>query len=198
MNKKRMNLIKSEKGSTTSIVMITIFFLVVVLMGSFVMNSIIQRSQIQQTDEIRKTYQEDVDNMDEIYAAQGQSSDYIANQPGSNTLSIPTSFSAGDTLTLNTTGTRNTGSIIRLTIPTKMTIQIEAWGAGGSVGNTYSSVTQPAGKGAYLKTNDITIEAGTELLILIGQKGDISPAAYNGDGSGRWWRWWNIYIQNRI
>lgn len=178
INKKN---IKTEKGSTTSMVIFTIFFLIVALMGSFIMNSVIRKSQLEQTDEIRKTYELDADK---IYSEKTGSSNkvYIANAPGSNVLSLPSTIKAGESIIFNNTGTRNTGSIIRFTVPTQMNIQLEGWGAAGSNGNTYTAITQPGGKGAYIKSEEISVDAGTELLILVGQKGDINPAAYAGDG----------------
>lgn len=127
---------------------------------------------------------------------QRPSTDYVVNTSGSNVLTLPTDVASGDTITINNTGVRQSGTYVRYTIPTDVLVQIEAWGAGGSVGNMYSSVTQPGGKGAYLKSADITLAAGTELLILVGQKGDINPAAYNGDGSGRRRRRRNLYMSN--
>lgn len=184
MNKIKKSNIKTEKGSTTSIVIFTIFFLIVALMGSFIMNSVIRKSQLEQTDEIRKTYELDAD---EVYNEQTDSSNkqYIANEPGSSTLDLPTTIKTGESIVFNHTSTRNTGSIIRFTIPNQTNIQIEGWGAAGSVGNAYTSPAVIGGKGAYIKTDEISIEAGTELLILVGQKGELDPLSYAGDGSSR-------------
>jgi len=115
---------------------------------------------------------------------------YIANEEGSNVINIPTSFVKGDKLIFNTTGTRNTGSLIRFKLPQNATIQIEAYGAEGSEGNMASQPIRPAaGKGAYIKTDSFTVNQNDEFIILVGQKGDLNPSQYAGDGSGGGRRW---------
>lgn len=120
---------------------------------------------------------------------------FVVNTPGSDTLNMPTDLMSGDTITINNTGTRHIGTFVRYTIPTDITVQIEGWGASGSAGNvaTTSNQVEP-GKGAYIKTNEISLTAGTELFILVGQKGGLDPSVYAGDGSGRrrWRR--NLHI----
>ena len=83
------------------------------------------------------------------------------------------------TITLNSTGTGSTGTIQSFTVPAGITsLTIEAWGAQGGQGTSYTQYTP--GKGAYMK-GDFVVTPGQVLKVLVGQLG---PSGTNDGGGG--------------
>lgn len=83
------------------------------------------------------------------------------------------------TVTLNPTGTGSTGTIQSFTVPAGVTsLTIEAWGAQGGQGTSYTQYTP--GKGARMK-GDFVVIPGQVLKVLVGQLG---PSGTNDGGGG--------------
>ncbi len=62
-----MKNIKSQRGSITLLVVITILFFIIITVSVYVSNSNTKVSQMQEIARIKEVYEEDVENIDEIY-----------------------------------------------------------------------------------------------------------------------------------
>jgi len=113
---------------------------------------------------------------------------YIINKVGTNVLNYPTSYYNGDKLIFNSTGTADTGNYIIYTAPSAMTVQVEVRGAAGGPGNVLDSGKNNGGKGAYIKTNNVSLNSGDRILIVVGQMGKLNHLykSSDGTGGGRW------------
>ena len=85
--------------------------------------------------------------------------------------------SPGGPYNFTTTGTGSTGTIQTWTVPVTGTYTIDAYGAQGGAGTSYTG-----GLGARTK-GDVYLTAGTQIKILVGQQGG-SNASYNAGGGG--------------
>lgn len=99
--------------------------------------------------------------------------EYIVNQVGSTTMTLPPKISKNDTLVFNVTnkdiGTKYNGTMLTYTFPFDCGVKFEVAGARGGKGNQCIN-EQEVGKGALLK-GDFTFQEGDTLLICVGGAG---------------------------
>ena len=62
-----MKNIKSERGSITLYVLVTLLILSIMLLSIYIYNANMQKNNLDISKQIKETYEKDVNNVDEIY-----------------------------------------------------------------------------------------------------------------------------------
>lgn len=110
-------------------------------------------------------------------------SEYIINEVGSSTITLPSKILKNDTLVFNITNsdiaTKYTGTMLTYSFPFDCNVRLEVAGARGGKGNKCTD--NQVGKGALLK-GDFTFFKGDTLLICVGQAGT-DHGGSTGDGT---------------
>lgn len=118
-----------------------------------------------------------------VYGRENDMTDYIANSVGSNSIRFPSAFNKGDRLTINPTGTGQTGYRVQWTVPATGKYRLTASGAeGGNVTDSYISTAYP-GKGATI-IGDFSLNQGEIINIIVGQKPNHNASSGSAGGGG--------------
>ena len=152
--------LKSEKGGVTIYVLMTMLILIITLVAIYISLTNKQITQLEVAEQIKTTYEKDINNIDEIY------NELISNE---NTIS------ADSKKVYHLQDYDYTGGVQIFTVPETGTYKFELWGASGGDIDTYTG-----GNGAYV-TGEIDLTQGTNLYLYVGGQGSNSTVGgYNG------------------
>lgn len=65
--KNRIKILKNEKGSITTVVLVTILFFITILSTAYAITSVLRQTQLKSQLNAKEGYEKDIENVDEIY-----------------------------------------------------------------------------------------------------------------------------------
>lgn len=105
-----MKILKQEKGSIALFVIIAMLFFTMYLVGMYMLSANSQSQQIAETKKIKEIYEENVNNIDDVYQTLIENKTYYVKDSLGNSIPVPVGFSV---ITTQDQGNRNTGFVIK-------------------------------------------------------------------------------------
>lgn len=65
--KNRIKILKNEKGSITTVVLVTILFFITILSTAYAITSVLRQTQLKSQLNSKEGYEKDIENVDKIY-----------------------------------------------------------------------------------------------------------------------------------